>query len=201
MSLALPLAAEPTVHLTPQARLLAAAIAIVFMVMILELIRRHRLQERYSVIWFVAGLGMLAGAAFPGLLEVVADVMGVRDTNVALFSLVLLLLLGLALNFSVIVSRQGDQITRLAQERALSRRLSRLSAREREVLELLAEGMRAAAIAEHFVVSMPTVRTQIRSILAKLDVSSQLEAVALFRQQSETVEWSGRRVTSQHRHK
>ena len=119
MSLALPLAAEPTVHLTPQARLLAAAIAIVFMVMILELIRRHRLQERYSVIWFVAGLGMLAGAAFPGLLEVVADVMGVRDTNVALFSLVLLLLLGLALNFSVIVSRQADQITRLAQERAL----------------------------------------------------------------------------------
>jgi hypothetical protein len=119
MRLALPLAAEPTVHLTPQARLLAGAIAVVFMVMILELIRRHRLQERYSVIWFVAGLGMLAGAAFPGLLEVVADAMGVRDTNVALFSLVLLLLLGLALNFSVIVSRQADQITRLAQERAL----------------------------------------------------------------------------------
>src|SRR5688572_23961022 len=89
------------------------------MAMILELIRRHRLQERYSVIWFVAGLGMLAGAAFPGLLEVVADAMGVRDTNVALFSLVLLLLLGLALNFSVIVSRQAEQITRLAQERAL----------------------------------------------------------------------------------
>ena len=119
MGFALPIAADPTVRLTPQARLLAAAIAIVFMAMILELIRRHRLQERYSIIWFVAGLGMLAGAAFPALLELVADLMGVRDTNVALFSLVLLLLLGLALNFSVIVSRQADQITRLAQERAL----------------------------------------------------------------------------------
>jgi hypothetical protein len=43
----------------------------------------------------------------------------VRDTNVALFSLVSLLLLGLALNFSVIMSRQAAQITRLAQERAL----------------------------------------------------------------------------------
>jgi len=110
---------DPTVHLTAQSRILAALIALAFMGMILELIRRHRLQERYSVIWFVAGLAMLAGAAFPGLLEVVANVMGVRDTNVALFSLVLLLLLGLALNFSVIVSRQADQITRLAQERAL----------------------------------------------------------------------------------
>jgi len=109
------------VHLTSQTRIVAAIIAIFFMLMILELIRRDRLQERYSVIWFIAGLGMLAGAAFPGLLEVVANLMGVRNTNVALFSIVLLLLLGLALNFSVIMSRQAAQITRLAQERAIER--------------------------------------------------------------------------------
>jgi hypothetical protein len=109
------------VHLTAQTRILAAILAIAFMFAILELIRRDRLQERYSVIWFVAGLGMLAGAAFPGLLELVADAMGVRDTNVALFSIVLFFLLGLALNFSVIMSRQAAQITRLAQERALEK--------------------------------------------------------------------------------
>jgi len=114
-------AANPTVHLTPQTRILAAVIAVAFMAMILELIRRNRLQERYSVVWFVAGLGMLAGAAFPGLLKFVADAMGVRDTNVALFSIILLLLLGLALNFSVIMSRQAAQITRLAQERAIEK--------------------------------------------------------------------------------
>jgi hypothetical protein len=114
-------AADPKVHLTSQTRILAALIAIVFMLMILELIRRDRLQERYSVVWFVAGLVMLIGAAFPGLLGLVADAMGVRDTNVALFSLILLFLLGLALNFSVIMSRQAAQITRLAQERALEK--------------------------------------------------------------------------------
>jgi hypothetical protein len=114
-------ASDPKVHLTSQTRILAAIIALVFMLMILELIRRDRLQERYSVIWFAAGLGMLAGAAFPGLLGLVADAMGVRDTNVALFSIILLLLLGLALNFSVIMSRQAAQITRLAQERALEK--------------------------------------------------------------------------------
>lgn len=114
-------AADPSVKLTPQARVLAALIAIAFVAMILELIRRHHLQERFSVVWFLAGIGMLVGAAFPDLLEIVANVMGVRDTNVALFSLVLLLLLGLALNFSVIISRQAEQITRLAQESALER--------------------------------------------------------------------------------
>ncbi len=120
MSAALLVAAQdPKVHLTSQTRILAAVIAVGFMLMILELIRRNRLQERFSVVWFVAGLGMLAGAIFPGLLAGVADLMGVRDTNVALFSIILLLLLGLALNFSVIMSRQAAQITRLAQERAL----------------------------------------------------------------------------------
>jgi hypothetical protein len=109
------------VSLTPRTRVIAAVLAILFMLWILDLIRRDRLQERYSVVWFVAGLAMLAGAAFPGLLKLVADVMGVRDTNVALFSIVLLLLLGLALNFSVIMSRQAAQITRLAQERAIER--------------------------------------------------------------------------------
>jgi hypothetical protein len=119
----LALAAEqaPQVQLTAQTRIIAAILAVAFMALILELIRRDKLQERYSVVWFVAGLGMLIGAAFPGLLELVADAMGVRDTNVALFSIVLLLLLGLALNFSVIMSRQAAQITRLAQERALER--------------------------------------------------------------------------------
>jgi hypothetical protein len=118
----LPSAAQATqVHLTSQTRIVAAIIAVFFMLLILELIRRNRLQERYSVVWLLAGVGMLAFAAFPGLLEVVADVMGVRDTNVALFSVVLLLLLGLALNFSVIMSRQAAQITRLAQERAIEK--------------------------------------------------------------------------------
>ena len=113
------LASEPVVRLTSQARIVAAVLAIAFMAMILELIRRHRLQERYSVIWFVAGIAMLTGAAFPDLLRVLANALGVRDVTIALFSLLFLLLLGLALSFSVIVSRQAEQITRLAQEQAL----------------------------------------------------------------------------------
>ncbi len=112
---------SPKVHLTSQTRIIAAILALAFMGLVLELIRRDKLQERFSVVWFVAGLGMLIGAAFPGLLTLVADAMGVRDTNVALFSIVLLFLLGLALNFSVTMSRQATQITRLAQERALEK--------------------------------------------------------------------------------
>lgn len=111
--------AEPVVRLTPQARIIAAVLALAFMLLILDLIRRDRLLERYSIVWLLLGLAMLAGAAFPILLELLARALGVRDVTIALFSAVLLLLLGLALNFSVIASRQARQITRLAQQSAI----------------------------------------------------------------------------------
>jgi two-component system nitrate/nitrite response regulator NarL len=54
-----------------------------------------------------------------------------------------------------------------------------LTPRERAVLAGLAQGQRAENIAAVAVVSEATVRSQIRSVLAKLGVNSQLEAVAL----------------------
>lgn len=112
-------ATEPVVRLTPQARIVAAVLAVLFMLLILDLIRRDRLLERYSIVWFLMGLAMLAGAAFPGLLELIAKAIGVRDVTIGLFSIVLLILLALSLNFSVIASRQAKQITRLAQQSAI----------------------------------------------------------------------------------
>jgi DNA-binding NarL/FixJ family response regulator len=57
-----------------------------------------------------------------------------------------------------------------------------LSCRERDVLHRIVEGQQAAVIAKASYVSLATVRTQIRSILMKLDVTSQVAAVALARQ-------------------
>jgi DNA-binding NarL/FixJ family response regulator len=54
-----------------------------------------------------------------------------------------------------------------------------LTPKERTVLSALAQGQRADTIATAAVVSAATVRSQIRSVLAKLGVNSQLEAVAL----------------------
>lgn len=112
-------ATEPVVRLTPQARIIGAVLALAFMGLILDLIRRDKLLERYSIVWFLLGLAMLAGAVFPGLLELLAKALGVRDVTIALFSMTLLILLALSLNFSVIASRQSKQITRLAQQSAI----------------------------------------------------------------------------------
>lgn len=57
--------------------------------------------------------------------------------------------------------------------------LGALTGRERAVLEALRRGDNAADIAARWVVSLPTVRTHIRAVLRKLEVSSQLAAVAV----------------------
>jgi NarL family two-component system response regulator LiaR len=54
-----------------------------------------------------------------------------------------------------------------------------LTDREREVLQLLAEGIRNDDIAERLFISPQTVQTHVRNLLAKLGVHSKLEAVAL----------------------
>lgn len=53
-----------------------------------------------------------------------------------------------------------------------------LTTRERQVLEALSAGKSVESIASEWVVSTATVRTQVRGILTKLDVNSQLAAVA-----------------------
>jgi DNA-binding NarL/FixJ family response regulator len=69
-----------------------------------------------------------------------------------------------------------------ATRRDLRRRFGLITRREAEVLGLLMDGRHVNEIARLRFVSESTVRTQVKSILAKLEVSSQLTAVGLAHQ-------------------
>jgi DNA-binding NarL/FixJ family response regulator len=68
-----------------------------------------------------------------------------------------------------------DEMARLAG------RLERLTPREAEVLGLLSSGLSVKEIAVRDEVAEATVRTQVKAVLRKLEVNSQLAAVALVR--------------------
>jgi DNA-binding NarL/FixJ family response regulator len=73
-------------------------------------------------------------------------------------------------------------LAQVAREREARREaavlLDDLTEREREILQLLAEGMRNDDIATKLYISPQTVQTHVRNILGKLRVHSKLEAVA-----------------------
>jgi two-component system nitrate/nitrite response regulator NarL len=82
-------------------------------------------------------------------------------------------------------SRRDELLARGRERLALQACMDTLSPREREVLAALMEGTSAETIASSWHVSVATVRSHIRSILHKLNVPSQLAAVAIAHQVEE----------------
>jgi DNA-binding NarL/FixJ family response regulator len=68
-------------------------------------------------------------------------------------------------------------LSRLHHERA--RPSDDLTAREREILQLIAEGLTNSAIASRLFISVNTVRNHVQSVLAKLNAHSKLEALSI----------------------
>jgi RNA polymerase sigma factor (sigma-70 family) len=54
-----------------------------------------------------------------------------------------------------------------------------LTARQREILQMLADGMQTDAVAKQLGLSTETVRTHTKRILAKLDADTRTQAVAI----------------------
>jgi DNA-binding NarL/FixJ family response regulator len=85
--------------------------------------------------------------------------------------------------FAVDPDRLGEALRRAARgaaaEQGQSAALAGLSAREREILGLLTEGLDNRAIAAHLHLSSHTVRTHVTNIMRKLGVGSRAEAARL----------------------
>lgn len=100
-------------------QLMAIVASGLLLVLILELVRRRRLLERYALLWLFSALVLLALAVWRGMLEDVARLIGVAYPPNALFLIAFGFVLVLLLHFSLAVSRLSDQSKVLAQRLAL----------------------------------------------------------------------------------
>jgi hypothetical protein len=90
----------------------------IFLVVI-ELIRRNHLKERYSLIWLTTAIVLIVFSVWRHLLDVVARFFGIYYPPSFLFLLAILFLIVLLLHFSTILSSLSEQNRRLAQELAI----------------------------------------------------------------------------------
>lgn len=100
-------------------QIVAIAGAGVLLVVLLELVRRRRLLERYALLWLLSAMVLLGLSLWRGLLESIADAIGVAYPPNALFLIAFGFVLVLLLHFSLAVSRLSDQTKVLAQRLAL----------------------------------------------------------------------------------
>lgn len=120
-----------TSSIEPKAQIIAVVVVLAIFLLILDLVRRRRLVERYALLWMGAALVLLVLSIWTGGLDVLADVMGIQLPANAIFILAFAMIFLLLLNFSVATSRLSEETKILAQESA------RL---EQELRELRGEG-------------------------------------------------------------
>jgi hypothetical protein len=100
-------------------QLVAVGATLVLFLFVLELVRRRRLLERYALVWLGSAVILFALAIWGGLLNTIADAIGIFYPPTALFVIAFGFILMLLLHFSTAVSRLTDQTKVLAQRLAL----------------------------------------------------------------------------------
>lgn len=100
---------------------LAFVLSLAIVGVVFEMLRRKKLREKYAALWLIVGIGTLVLAAFPSLLTVVAQTVGVQLPSNLLFIISILLLLGVCLHLSWEISVVEDETRTLAEEVAILR--------------------------------------------------------------------------------
>ena len=100
-------------------QIVALVVSAVLLLTVFELVRRRKLTEEYSFLWILSTLALLGLSARREILYTVARWLGVSDPSIVLVMLLTAMAVVASLCFSVIVSRQRQQIERLIEETAI----------------------------------------------------------------------------------
>jgi len=100
-------------------QVVAIAVSIVLLMVVLELVRRRKLVEEYSLLWILGSLAILGLSIWRGLLDIAARELGVFYPPSLLLMLLVVSVFVALLWFSVVLSRQRQQIDRLVEETAI----------------------------------------------------------------------------------
>jgi hypothetical protein len=107
---------------TSRAQVFAIAASVILVVFILELIRRGRLREEYSLIWLGSALVFLFFSIWRGAIDALGRFFGIAYRP----ALLILVIMGagfvILVHFSVVISRLTAENKRLAQQFAILER-------------------------------------------------------------------------------
>ena len=105
--------------MTDRIHVVAIAVSVFLLLAVLELVRRRKLAEEYSILWILFALALLVVSLRRDLLDVFARWLGVYYPPIVLLFLLIVMVFIASLSFAVILSRQRRQIERLTEEAAI----------------------------------------------------------------------------------
>lgn len=121
--------------------ILSIVVAVAALLLVIELLRRRRLREKYAVIWVLISVATVIVAVFPGLLQWTSDVIGIRTPSNLLFFGSVLTLFAVSLQLSREVGLLEEQSRTLAEEvGAIRLRLEKIESVDAEALAVDPDG-------------------------------------------------------------
>ncbi|OGD22536.1 MAG: hypothetical protein A2W03_18290 [Candidatus Aminicenantes bacterium RBG_16_63_16] len=102
-------------------QVLAIIGSLALVLFILDLIRRRKLKEEFSILWLGMGLVFLVISLFRGLLDKFSILVGIGYPPAALFLILIVGLLIILVHFSVAISELKESNKKLAQQLGLLR--------------------------------------------------------------------------------
>ena len=91
----------------------------ILLLIVLELVRRRKFREEYSLLWIVTVVVMLILSAWTGSLKLIANAMGIKLPSNALFVVGSMFILVILLHFSAVISSFKTKNQELARRSAL----------------------------------------------------------------------------------
>jgi len=108
-----------TAGIPPRAQMVAAFLALCMFLLAVDLVRRHRLKEEYSLLWIGVTAGMALLALWGDLLLGITRLVGAMNANSIIFLFGLGFLTLVAVHYSVRLSELTDRNKDLAQSVAI----------------------------------------------------------------------------------
>jgi hypothetical protein len=93
--------------------------SITFLAVVITLVRKNKLQERYSLLWILMGIILLILSISPIFINTIAKWLDIKNPPSLLFLFGLVYLIIYNLHITTVISKQSEKITRLTQEVAL----------------------------------------------------------------------------------
>ncbi|MCL5037640.1 MAG: DUF2304 domain-containing protein [Chloroflexi bacterium] len=104
-----------------QSKLFVLFAGIFLILLVLELVRRRKIREEYSVLWILTAITMFALAWWEGLLLFFTHLIGAVMNSSTIFFFGITFLGAICLHFSIKISQLTNQVKELAQEVAILR--------------------------------------------------------------------------------
>lgn len=100
-------------------KLVTFFICIAMILLVVELVRRGKLREEYSHLWFATWVGILILMGWFDLLKWISHFIGAVSNVSTLFFFAFMFLILISLHFSVVISKLTNRIKDLSQQYAI----------------------------------------------------------------------------------